>query len=72
MFGLPDEIPDITRVFGMVQKQRLIYRKSCFGHVKSFGLIGSVPGVPGGLPGTIGRGVMPQGASWAVRRNKPV
>ena len=38
---------------------------------KSFGLIGSVPGVPGGVPGTIGRGISTQGASWAVGEVKP-
>src|SRR3954468_16937645 len=48
LFGVPDEILDITRSSGMVRKRRLIYRKSCFGHRKSFGLIGNVPGVPGG------------------------
>ena len=49
----------------------MIYRKSCFGHRKSFGLIGSVPGLPGEVPGTIGRGVTPQGVSWAMGRDKP-
>ena len=56
LFGVPDEITDFTRVSGMVRKQRLIYRMTSFGYWKvfvhyrkSFGLIGSVPGVPGGV-----------------------
>ena len=49
----------------------MIYRKSCFGHQKSFGYFGSVPGVPGGVPGTIGRGVSTQRTSWAVGGVKP-
>src|SRR3954465_12407214 len=48
LFGVLDEISGVTRSSGMVRNRRLIYRKSCFGHRKSFGLIGSVPGVPGG------------------------
>ena len=71
LFGVPDEITDVTRVSGMVRKRRLIYRMTSFGYRKSFGLIGSVPGVPGGVPGTIGRGVTPQGVSWAMGRDKP-
>jgi len=76
--GVSDEITDIARVSGMVRKRRLIYRMTSFGYRKvfvhyrkSFGLIGSVLGVPGGVPGTIRRGVTPQGISWAVRRDKP-
>ena len=49
----------------------MIYRKSHFGHRKSFGYFGSVPGVPGGVPGTIGRGISTQGTSWAVGGVKP-
>ena len=37
MFGVPDEITDVTRVFVMVQKRRLIYRMVSFGHRKDFG-----------------------------------
>ena len=44
----------------------MIYRKSRFGHRKSFRYFGSVLGVPGGVPGTIGRVISTQGASWAV------
>src|SRR3954462_10285391 len=61
LFGVPDEILDVTRSSGMVRKRGLIYRKSCFGHRKSFGLIGNVPGVPGGYRGTTGRGVTTPG-----------
>ena len=39
----------------------MIYRKSYFGHRKSFGLIGSVPGVTGGCRRTPGRGVTTKG-----------
>ena len=49
----------------------MIYRKSRFGHRKSFEYFGSVPGVSGGVPGTIGRGVSTQRASWAVGGVKP-
>ena len=62
----------------MVRKRRLIYRMTSFGYRKVFvhyrkilGLIGSVLGVPGGLPETIRRGVTPQGVSWAMGRDKP-
>ena len=78
LFGVPDEITDVTRVSGMVRKRRLIYRMTSFGYrkvfvhyQKSFGLIGSVLGAPGGVPGTIRRGVTPQGVSWAMGRDKP-
>ena len=49
----------------------MIYRKSHFGHRKSFGHFGSVPGVPGGYRGTIGRALSPQRVSWAVGGVKP-
>ena len=38
---------------------------------KVSGISGSVPGVPGGYRGTIGRGLSPQRASWAVGGGKP-
>ena len=49
----------------------MIYRKSRFGHRKSFEYFGSVSGVPGGYRGTIGRGFSPQRASWAVGGGEP-
>ena len=66
LFGVPDEILDVTRSSGRVRRQRLIYRKSCFGHRKSFGLIGSVSGLPVVYWETIGRGISTQEATWAV------
>ena len=30
LFGVPDEIPDITRSFGMVRRIRFIYRMSFY------------------------------------------
>src|SRR4051812_24180170 len=60
LFGVPDEILYVTRSFRMVRKRRLIYRKSCFGHRKSFGLIGSVPGVPGGYRRALGEVFRPK------------
>ena len=44
----------------------MIYRKSRFGHRKSFGHFGSVPGVPGGFRGAIGRGHSRREATWAL------
>ena len=44
----------------------MIYRKSCFVHLKSFGLIGSVPGVSVVYRETIGRGISTQEATWSV------
>ena len=45
MFGVPDEITDMTRSLEMVERYRLIYRTMVFGHQKCFGkhrvLIGS-------------------------------
>ena len=37
LFGVPDEITDVTRVSKMVQKRRLIYRMVSFGLWKDFG-----------------------------------
>ena len=61
LFGVRDEILDVMRSSERVRRRILIYRKSCFGHRKSFGLIGSVPGVPGECRGTIARGVTTPG-----------
>ena len=56
MFGVPDEITDVTRVSGMVRKRRLIYRMVSFGHRKVSGNSGSVPGVTNGFREFTGRG----------------
>ena len=47
LFGVPDEITDVTRVFGMVRKQRLIYRMTSFDYWKVFGVTGNDEWVPG-------------------------
>ena len=36
LFGVPDEIMDVTRVSGMVRKRRLIYRMTSFDYRKVF------------------------------------
>ena len=37
LFGVPDEIPDMTRVSGIVRRRRLIYRMKGFGVRKCSG-----------------------------------
>ena len=57
MFGVPDEITDVTRVSGMVRKRRLIYI-GLF-HLatgKILSITGSVPGVTNGFRVFTGRG----------------
>ena len=49
LFGVPDEITDVTRVSGMVRKRRLIYRMTSFDYRKVFGVIGNVPGMTNGF-----------------------
>ena len=49
LFGVPDEITDVTRVFGMVRKRRLIYRMILFDYRKVFGVTGNVPGMTNGF-----------------------
>ena len=49
LFGVPDEIKNITRVSGMVRKQRLIYRMTSFDYQKVFGVTGNVPGMTNGF-----------------------
>ena len=49
LFGVPDEITDITRVSGMVRKRRLIYRMTSFDYRKVFGVTGNVPGMTNGF-----------------------
>ena len=55
-FGVPDDITDVARVSGMVQKQILIYRMVSFGHRKVPGNSDSVPGVTNGFRVFTGRG----------------
>ena len=49
LFGVPDEITDVTRVYGMVRKRRLIYRMTSFDYRKVFGVTGNVPGMTNGF-----------------------
>ena len=46
LFGVPDEIPDVTRVSGMVRGRRLIYRMKGFGVRKCSGEHREIGGVP--------------------------
>ena len=72
MFGVPDEITDMTRSLKMAERKILIYRTMVFGHRKCSGgyqvLIGSperVSGTPGkdmGLMGQVREHTSPQGA----------
>ena len=56
LFGVPNEITDVTRVFGMVRRRRLIYRMTSFDYQKLFGITGNVPGVTNGFRKFTGRG----------------
>ena len=56
LFGVPDEITDVTRVSGMVRKRRLIYRMTSFDYRKVFGVTGNVPGMTNGFRSSTGRG----------------
>ena len=49
LFGVPDEITDVTRASGMVRKQRLIYRMISFDYRKVFGVTGNVSGMTNGF-----------------------
>ena len=49
LFGVPDEITDVTRDSGMVRRQRLIYRMTSFDYRKVFGVTGNVPGMTNGF-----------------------
>jgi hypothetical protein len=55
LFGVPDEITDMTRSSGMVRRYKLIYRTMIFGHRKSFGVNRVVIGIPEGVSDTPGR-----------------
>jgi len=52
LFGVPDEITDITRSLEMVERLRFIYWKIVFGHGKCSGCTGYVLGHQKGVPGT--------------------
>ena len=62
LFGVPDEITDVTRVSGMVRKRRLIYRMTSFDYRKVFGVTGNVPGMTNGFWEFTGRGNPPRGS----------
>ena len=49
LFGVPDEITDVTRVSRMVRRRRLIYRMTSFDYRKVFGITGNVFGVTNGF-----------------------
>ena len=49
LFRVLDEITDVTRVSGMVQKRRLIYRMTSFDYRKVFRVTGNVPGMTNGF-----------------------
>ena len=51
LFGVPDEIPEVTRRSRMVRRERIIYRKCCFGHRESFGVTRYCTGTTGRVPG---------------------
>ena len=54
LFGVPDEITDMTRSLEMVERQRFIYRTIVFGHRKCFGGTRYVSGHRKEVPGTPG------------------
>ena len=48
MFGVPDEIKDMTRSLEIVERERLIYWMKVFGHRNGFGTFRIFIGVPRG------------------------
>jgi hypothetical protein len=58
LFGVPDEITDLTRSLEMVERYRLIYWKAIFGHRYGSGVIRVFSGVPRGYRN-------PPGKCWA-------
>ena len=54
LFGVPDEIMDMTRSSGMVMRLRFIYSTMIFGHQKCFEVHQVVIGSPEGVPDTPG------------------
>ena len=71
LFGVPDEIPDVTRSSGMVRRLRIIYgsRVSAIGKVSGF--IGIVTGPPEGSQGSTGWGHLSRRAPWAKVGGEP-
>ena len=69
LFGVPDEIKDVTRVSGMVRKRRLIYRMTSFDYRKVFRVTGNVPGMTNGFRVFTGGATHPGEAhrSWGWR-----
>ena len=63
LFGVPDDITDVTRVSGMVRKRRLIYRMTSFVYRKVFGVTGNDEWVP-----EVHRGGQPKRALCAIGR----
>ena len=52
LFGVPDEIGDMTRSPEMVERSRMIYRTMVFGHRKCFRVHRVVIGSPEGVSDT--------------------
>ena len=69
LFGVPDEITDVTRVSGMVRKRRLIYRMTSFDYRKVFGVTGNVPGMTNGFREFTGGATHPGEAHRTWRRH---
>ena len=71
LFGVPDEITDVTRVSGMVWRRILIYRITSFDYRKVFGITGNVPGVTNGFRMFTGRGPTHPGKPIGLRGAAP-
>ena len=71
LFGVPDEITDVTMVSGMVRKRRLIYRMTSFDYRKVFGVTGNVPGMTNGFREFTGGGNPPQGKPIGIEGGAP-
>ena len=55
LFGVPDEITDMTRSLEMVERYRFIYRTIVFGYQKCSGVTGYVSGHRKGFRATPGK-----------------
>ena len=66
LFGVPDEIPDVTRSSGMVRRYRIIYWKCYFGHRDKFRGHRYCTGTTGRVPGAHRVGPPAPGGTWAV------